>query len=102
MGEGWGHTISHTLENAAMPDSGKPAGLHFLALTAPYVHTGGQTVKRGGLGRVPGRGEKMLQVNIKPASFCPYSVADLAVREELKQQGGWEDRPSTSCPPRSQ
>lgn len=81
----------------------KPAGLHFSARSAPYVHTDGQKVTREGLGRVPGWGwGKLVRVYIKPASFCPYSVADFAVREELEQQGGWEDRPSTSCPSRSQ
>lgn len=70
MGWSWrglgGHTVTHALENAAMPDSGKPAGLHFSALYAPYMHTGGQKVKRGGLGQVPGREErkKKLHVNI--------------------------------------
>lgn len=83
----------------------KPAGLHFWALfPVRHVHTDGQKVKRGGLGPAPGRGEQMLQVNIKPASICPYSVADPAAREELKQRGGGgeEERPSASCPPRSQ
>lgn len=77
-----------------MPDSGKPAGLHFSALSCTTRARGnGQKVKRGGLGRAPGRGggnaSTQHQTSLLLSLFCRWSCSQRGA-----EAAGWMGRPS--------